>query len=74
MKSACYRSFDEMPVMLSIPQVASALGISRTGAYTLSHAKDFPALTIGTRIVVPKKRLLDWLEGHFSDNFAAVTD
>lgn len=35
-----YKSFDELPLMLSVVQVAEVLGISKTSAYELSH-KEF---------------------------------
>ena len=57
-----YRTFDELPVMLSIQTVAHVLGISRANAYELAHSKSFPAITIGCRIVVPKDHLLQWIE------------
>lgn len=57
-----YKSYDELPLMLSVPQLAAALGISRAGAYTLVKRADFPSLTIGSRIVVPKDKLLAWIE------------
>lgn len=57
-----YKSFEELPVMLTIPQVAKVLCISRAGAYELSHSRNFPAMLIGSRIVVPKDRLLTWVD------------
>ena len=33
MANQYYKSFEELPVMLTIPQVASVLSISRAGAY-----------------------------------------
>ena len=57
MKQTIYKSFDELPLMLSVPDVAEVLGISRAGAYKLVHAEDFPKLRIGSRIVVPKEEL-----------------
>ena len=57
-----YTSFDELPVMLTVPEMASVLGISRAGAYELAHIKGFPALTIGSRIVIPKDKLLAWID------------
>ena len=42
-----YKSFDEMPVMLSVPQTAEVLGISRVSVYKLVKTdKSFPAVTI----------------------------
>ena len=62
-----YRSFDELPVMLTIPQVASVLSISRAGAYELAHSKNFPAMLVGSRIVVPKDRLSAWVDRKVSE-------
>ena len=33
MKHSIYTSYDELPLMLSVPEVAAVLGISRAGAY-----------------------------------------
>ena len=48
--------------MLSMMDVASVLGISKAGAYTLAHSRDFPAFRVGRRIVVSQEKFLDWLE------------
>jgi excisionase family DNA binding protein len=47
--------------MLSVPQVAAVLGISRAGAYELARSDGFPSLTIGSRIVIPKDRFIAWI-------------
>ena len=39
MANQIYKSFEELPVMLTIPQVASVLSISRAGAYELATGK-----------------------------------
>ena len=57
MNECTYKSFDELPLMLNIVQVAAVLGISRAGAYELVHSAGFPVLKIGNRIVVPKDKL-----------------
>ena len=56
-----YKSIEDMPMMLTITQVASALNISRTSAYELAHCKNFPAMLIGSRIIVPRDRLIGWI-------------
>ena len=56
-----YKSYDELPLMLSVPEVAIVLGISRAAAYELERSKDFPSLRIGTRIVVPKDKFISWI-------------
>ena len=37
MKHSTYTSYDELPLMLSVAEVAAVLGISRAGAYELVH-------------------------------------
>lgn len=64
MNECTYKSFDELPLMLTVVQVAAVLGISRAGAYELVHSEGFPALKIGSRIVVPKDRLREWIDAN----------
>ena len=64
MNECTYKSFDELPLMLNVVQVAAVLGISRAGAYELVHSDGFPALKIGSRIVVPKDRLREWIDAN----------
>ena len=64
MNECIYKSFDEMPLMLNVVQVAAVLGISRAGAYELVHREGFPALKIGNRIVVPKDKLQEWIDAN----------
>ena len=66
--SKTYTSYDELPIMLSVPQLAAALGISRSGAYALVRSEGFPALKIGSRIVIPKDELLKWIPEHCLSN------
>ena len=58
MKKVTFKSYEELPLMLSVPEMAAALGISRAGAYELARTEGFPALKIGTRIVIPKDKLM----------------
>ena len=57
-----YKTYDDLPLMLSVPDVAKILGISRAGAYELAHSKEFPSMTIGSRIIVPWDKFLLWIE------------
>lgn len=57
-----YKSFDELPMMISASQVAKVLGISRTRSYELVNEKGFPKIKIGTRIVVPKDEFKLWIQ------------
>ena len=62
MKKETFKSYEDLPLMLSVPEMATALGISRAGAYELARSEGFPALRIGTRIVIPKDELREWIK------------
>ncbi|MFG6350242.1 MAG: helix-turn-helix domain-containing protein [Oscillospiraceae bacterium] len=62
MKQTTYKNYDELPLMLSVPEVAAVLGISRAGTYELVKSEGFPSLKIGSRIVVPKEKFIDWID------------
>ena len=62
MKKETFKSYEDLPLMLSVPEMATALGISRAGAYELVRSEGFPALRIGTRIVIPKDKLQEWVD------------
>ena len=56
-----FTSIDQLPLTLNADQVASVLSISRANAYTLMHSKGFPTIHIGKRMVVPRDKLLEWM-------------
>ena len=64
MKESNYKSYDELPLFLNAATVAKVLGIAPSSSYELMHEKDFPALRIGNRIVVPKESFIRWVEQH----------
>lgn len=57
-----YKSFDELPIMLSVTETATVLGISRTSAYELVKGNGFPSIKVGSRIDVPKDELQKWIQ------------
>lgn len=57
-----FTNYDQLPLSLNADQVAQVLGISRAGAYKLMNSKGFPVLKVGKRLVVPKDKLLAWVE------------
>ena len=59
-----YTNYNDLPLMLSVPDVASVLGISRAGAYELVRSDGFPSLRIGSRIIVPKEKFIDWINAN----------
>ena len=64
MKQSQYNSYDDLPLFLNANMVAKVLGVSSSTSYELMHEKDFPALRIGNRIVVPKEAFIQWVEQH----------
>jgi len=46
----------------SVYEAAKVLGVSVPKLYQLCHAKGFPAVRLGTRIVIPIDRLDKWLD------------
>ena len=66
MSKSKYTNYNDLPLMLSVPDVASVLGLSRAGAYELVRRDGFPALRIGSRIVVPKEKFMDWINTNTS--------
>lgn len=66
MKRTVYKSYDELPLMLSVPEVAAVLDISRAGAYELARSEGFPTLKIGSRIVVPKEKFVQWIDSQIN--------
>ena len=64
MKVSEYKSYDDLPLFLNAAMVAKVLGIAPSSSYELMHEPDFPVLKIGSRIVVPKEKFIEWVERH----------
>ena len=64
MKESCYKSYDELPLFLNAATVAEVLGVSPSSGYELMHEPDFPVLKIGSRLVVPKEKFVEWVSRH----------
>jgi len=62
MKQTMIKSFDELPLVLTVREVATVMGISRVGAYDLAHSEGFPTIRVGRRIAIPKAEFIKWLE------------
>ena len=54
--------FKEYPDILTIPQVAQALGVGRKAAYDLVNKKILGALRVGRTIKVPKFSLEEYVK------------
>ena len=57
-------AYANLPDVLNANMLAETLGISRAGAYQLLNSEDFPTLQIGKRKLVPKDKLIAWIDRH----------
>ena len=63
LKQSMYKSKEELPMFLTVMDVANLLGISRASAYELVREDNFPKLKIVQgRTIIPRDRLLEWLD------------
>ena len=62
MQESTFTNYDQLPLFLNENTVAQVLGVSISSAYELMHEDGFPALRIGSRIVVPKEKFRRWVE------------
>lgn len=57
-----YNNYDEMPMFLSISDVADTIGISVSRTYEIAKLdKQFPIVVLGRRKVVPRDELKNWI-------------
>lgn len=62
MKDERFRSYGDLPLTLTVPEVGEVLAISRAKAYDLARSEGFPSMRIGTRILVPRDKLIRWID------------
>ena len=54
MRESVYKNYGE----------AKVLGVSPSNGYELMHEQDFLVLRVGHCMVVPKEKLIQWVEEH----------
>ena len=64
LKESTYKNYDDLPLFLNAAMVAQVLGVAPSSAYELMHETDFPTLRVGSRMVVPKEKFIEWVEQH----------
>ena len=62
MKASQFKDYSELPLFLNAEMVAKVLGISPSSSYELMHEAGFPVLKVGSRMVVPKEKFIQWVE------------
>lgn len=56
------KSIIDLPDVMEVKHVQNFLGIGRTQAYKLAKSNKFHYVTVGKRILIPKKAFLEWFE------------
>ena len=63
MKSSIIKTKDELPMFLTVMDMAALLGISRSSAYELAAEEGFPKLKlVPGRVIIPRDKLFEWLD------------
>ena len=62
MKVSNILSYDDLPLFLNANLVPQVLGVSISTAYEVMHEPSFPTLRVGSRMVVPKEKFIQWAE------------
>ena len=62
MKMSVCKSYDDLPLFLNAKMVAQVLGVSVSSGYELMHDPNFPTLRVGSRMVVPNEKFIQWAE------------
>ena len=60
MKST-YTNIEDLPLTLKAHEAAAVLRISKSKVYELAHSESFPAIRIGKRVVIPRDKLVQWM-------------
>ena len=62
MKMSNCKSYDDLPLVLNASMVSQVLGVLPSSGYELMHTPGFPVLRVGSRMVVPKEKFIQWVE------------
>ena len=60
MKST-YTNIEDLPLTLKAREAAELLRISKSKVYELARTESFPAIRIGTRVIIPRDKLIEWM-------------
>ena len=64
-KSSCVTSFDDLPFVMTVKDVANILGLSISKTYMLVNTEGFPRLAaIGRNVRVPRAKFIEWMEAN----------
>ena len=56
-----YTNIEAQPLTLKAHEAAAVLRISKSKVYELAQSESFPAVRIGKRVVIPRDKLIQWM-------------
>ena len=56
-----YTNIEDLPLTLKAREAAEGLRISKSKVYELARTESFPAVRIGKRVVIPRDKLIQWM-------------
>ena len=56
-----YTNIEDLPLTLKACEVVEVLRISKSKVYELAQSESFPAIRIGKRVVIPRDKLIQWM-------------
>lgn len=51
-------------LVLSVSEVAELLSVSVNAVYQLTNRDDFPCIQLGRRKLIPRDKLIEWINSH----------
>ena len=61
MRESKFKSYEDLPLTLSAPEVAEVLGISRAAAYALVRSGQIRSVRTGRTYRIPKDAVIEYL-------------
>ena len=62
MKQSQCTSYEDLPLFLNAHLLSEVLGVSISTAYEVMHEPFVPVLRVGSRMLVPKEKFIQWAE------------
>ena len=62
MKMSVCKNYDDLPLFLNANLVTQVLGVSISTVYEEMHEPSFLTLRVGSYMVVPKEKFIQWVE------------
>ena len=61
MNSMVYHSVDDLPLLITVPELAQVLRVGKNKAYELVNSGTIKGIKIGTQIKVPKCSVVEFM-------------